>query len=251
MSFADDHCKTAADVLASARRVQALRQASYKPRPAPPPTVKAPPPPRPRVVIAEPPPAVAPAPLADDPPVSYRRISVRAIMKATADYFNLPLNCLLSARRHHSLVRARHVGMHIAFNLTQLSYPAIARAMGDRDHTTILHGKRAIERLLEAGDIDIAAAVKEITARLEAAFPPVPQLALQEELRPEDLPLTDRRRDPRLVTPWSREELEKLLRLRKENRKAKYCAYEIGRSVGAVRHRAARIGFPFSRTEAT
>jgi hypothetical protein len=244
MSFAEDHCKTGPDALAAAKRAREWRQASYKPRSAPP-TVKALPPPRPRVVIAEPP---LPAALAE-PPVS-RRISVRAIMKATAGYFNLPLNCLMSNRRHHSLVRARHVGMHIAFNLTQLSYPAIARAMGDRDHTTILHGKRAIERLLEAGDTDVAAAVKEITARLEAAYPPAPQLTLQEELRPEDLPLTDRRRDPRLVTPWSQEELEKLIRLRAEKRAAKYCAFEIGRTIEAVRHKALKLGIPFKRTEA-
>lgn len=244
MSFAEDHCKTGPDALAAAKRAREWRQASYKPRSAPP-TVKALPPPRPRVVIAEPP---LPAALAEAP-VS-RRISVRAIMKATADYFNLPLNCLMSNRRHHALVRARQVGMFVAFKLTRLSYPAIGRAMDDRDHTTILHGKQKIEGLLEEGDLDVTAAVKEITARLEAAYPTAPQMALEEELRADDLPLTDLRKPSRPTTPWSREELEKLLRLRKENRKAKYCAHEIGRTVCAVRHRAARIGFPFSRTEA-
>jgi len=54
-----------------------------------------------------------------------------------------------SARRLARLVFVRHVAMYLAKELTTRSYPAIARQMGGRDHTTILNGVRKIQgRLL-------------------------------------------------------------------------------------------------------
>ena len=42
--------------------------------------------------------------------------------------------------------------MFLCYELTQRSYPQIGRFIGGRDHTTALHGKRKIEKLLAKGD---------------------------------------------------------------------------------------------------
>jgi chromosomal replication initiator protein len=50
---------------------------------------------------------------------------------------------VLSNRRNAELVFARHAVMYWACRRTGLSLPQIGRLLGGRDHTTILHGKRA------------------------------------------------------------------------------------------------------------
>lgn len=50
---------------------------------------------------------------------------------------------LLSDRRNKRVVFARQAVMYWAFRLSKLSSPEIGRRLGDRDHTTVLHGKSA------------------------------------------------------------------------------------------------------------
>ncbi len=54
--------------------------------------------------------------------------------------------------RQKELVFIRQAIMYWAARLTGMSYPAIARKMGGRDHTTIMHGKSAyVEKRAEMG----------------------------------------------------------------------------------------------------
>ena len=46
--------------------------------------------------------------------------------------------------RRRPLVTARQVAMYVFRELTDLSYPAIAREFGGRDHTTVIH---AVEKI--------------------------------------------------------------------------------------------------------
>ena len=46
--------------------------------------------------------------------------------------------------RRRPLVTARQVAMYVVRELTDLSYPAIAREFGGRDHTTVIH---AVEKI--------------------------------------------------------------------------------------------------------
>jgi chromosomal replication initiation ATPase DnaA len=57
--------------------------------------------------------------------------------------------------------------MYVARKMTGRSTPVIAYYMGNRDHTTILHGVRVVKRLLDAGDVATTAAVRQITERLQ------------------------------------------------------------------------------------
>ena len=74
-------------------------------------------------------------------------ISLSNIQKTVADYYQLKLSDLLSARRTRSLARPRQVAMALAKELTEHSLPEIGEAFGGRDHTTVLHACRRIRAL--------------------------------------------------------------------------------------------------------
>ncbi|CAN5832867.1 hypothetical protein BH24ACT5_BH24ACT5_08250 [soil metagenome] len=50
--------------------------------------------------------------------------------------------------RQRPLVTARQISMYVFRNLTELSYPSIARLFGNRDHTTVIHAVDKIQRLM-------------------------------------------------------------------------------------------------------
>jgi len=77
-------------------------------------------------------------------------ISLSNIQKTVADYYQLKLSDLLSARRTRSLARPRQVAMALAKELTEHSLPEIGEAFGGRDHTTVLHGCRVVSGLRES-----------------------------------------------------------------------------------------------------
>ena len=73
-------------------------------------------------------------------------VTVRAIIDAASELFNIPLDQIIGGSRRRNLVDARQIAMYITRNMTDLSYPEIGRAFGDRDHTTVIHAVRKIER---------------------------------------------------------------------------------------------------------
>ena len=56
----------------------------------------------------------------------------------------------LSARRNKKFVVSRQVAMALCKRLTTKSLPEIGRRMGNRDHTTILHGCRRLQPVIDA-----------------------------------------------------------------------------------------------------
>ena len=75
-------------------------------------------------------------------------ISISNIQKAVADYYQLRMADLLSARRTRSLARPRQMAMALTKELTEHSLPEIGDAFGGRDHTTVLHACRVIRELM-------------------------------------------------------------------------------------------------------
>lgn len=85
---------------------------------------------------------------------------------------------LRSARRTRALAEARHVASYIASRLTFLSLPQIGARLGQRDHTTILHGRNRIRaRIVEELDLAERVGAIEVAAvaitrlRLASAIP--------------------------------------------------------------------------------
>jgi chromosomal replication initiator protein len=76
-----------------------------------------------------------------------RLITIENTQRTVAEYYNLKLSDMLSARRMRMLARPRQMAMALCKELTEHSLPEIGEAFGGRDHTTVLHACRKIESL--------------------------------------------------------------------------------------------------------
>ncbi len=74
-----------------------------------------------------------------------RAITPSVILEATSQLFGIPIDELISKSRSRPLVNARQVGMYVCRELTDLSFPQIAKAFGKGDHTTVMHAVSKIE----------------------------------------------------------------------------------------------------------
>jgi hypothetical protein len=74
-------------------------------------------------------------------------ITVNQIIRTVAEQFKLSVADLVSERRTANVVLPRQMAMWLSKTMTTRSYPYIGHRMNGRDHTTVLHGFRKIERL--------------------------------------------------------------------------------------------------------
>ena len=72
-------------------------------------------------------------------------VTVKVILEATSEVFDFTLDQITGGSRRRPLVDARQIAMYVTRNMTDLSYPEIGRAFGNRDHTTVIHAVRKIE----------------------------------------------------------------------------------------------------------
>lgn len=93
--------------------------------------------------------------------------TVADIIDAVAHVSDVSRHEILSRRQQSRPVRARQLVCWLAKRYTLMSYPAIGRAMGDRDHTTVMYSERhwdVYRDFLPYGEWESAA-----VARLEAS----------------------------------------------------------------------------------
>jgi chromosomal replication initiator protein len=95
-----------------------------------------------------------------------RRISIDEIQTQVAEHYRIRKAEMTSARRAREVARPRQVAMYLSKQLTPKSLPDIGRRFGGRDHTTVIHAVRQIEKL-RASDPDIDAAIRLLTRQLE------------------------------------------------------------------------------------
>ncbi|MDQ3679384.1 MAG: WhiB family transcriptional regulator [Actinomycetota bacterium] len=72
-----------------------------------------------------------------------------ALVDRSAAAFGLRGDELRATSRARHVVEARQVAMYVLRQATSLSYPAIGRHFGGRDHTTVMHGVRRVQDHLE------------------------------------------------------------------------------------------------------
>ena len=77
-----------------------------------------------------------------------RPITPELIFEQTTEMYGFSKEELIGGRRRRPLVTARQVAMYIFRELTDLSYPGIAREFGGRDHTTVIHAVEKIKGLM-------------------------------------------------------------------------------------------------------
>ncbi len=105
--------------------------------------------------------------LADMFRASQRRITIDEIQKRVSDHFRIRQAEMVSARRAREVARPRQIAMYLAKQLTPRSLPEIGRRFGGRDHTTVIHAVRQIERL-RGIDTDIDNDVRALMRVLES-----------------------------------------------------------------------------------
>ena len=71
------------------------------------------------------------------------------LLDEIADLLGYTVEALKGKSRQRPLVTARQIAMYVFRDLTDLSYPAIAREFGGRDHTTVIHAVDKIQRLMK------------------------------------------------------------------------------------------------------
>jgi chromosomal replication initiator protein len=79
-----------------------------------------------------------------------RRVTIEEIQRAVVEHYQLKMSDMASTRRARAVARPRQVAMYLAKQLTPRSLPEIGKKFGGRDHTTVMHAVKQIEKLSES-----------------------------------------------------------------------------------------------------
>ena len=77
------------------------------------------------------------------------KVTIDLIQTLVCKFFKISKNEVLSSRRSRYLVRPRQTAIYLTKILTTKSLPEIGREFSNRDHTTIIHSVKTIEKLKE------------------------------------------------------------------------------------------------------
>lgn len=106
------------------------------------------------------------ATLADLLRANQRRVTIDEIQRRVSDHYRIRQAEMSSARRAREVARPRQIAMYLAKQLTPRSLPEIGRRFGGRDHTTVIHAVRQIEKLRQT-DAELDADVRLLLRQLE------------------------------------------------------------------------------------
>ena len=87
-------------------------------------------------------------------------VTIENIKKTVCDYFKINVSEMLLPRRSRYLVRPRQIAMYLTKNLTSKSLPDIGREFSGRDHTTVIHSVKTIDKLKDR-DKEISKAIEK------------------------------------------------------------------------------------------
>ncbi|MGE0171647.1 MAG: chromosomal replication initiator protein DnaA [Oligoflexales bacterium] len=77
---------------------------------------------------------------------SPKRLTIEVIQKAVADHFKVKIADLKSKKRQRAYALPRQIAMFISRTKTNASFPEIGIKFGGKDHTTVMHAVRKIEK---------------------------------------------------------------------------------------------------------
>lgn len=95
-------------------------------------------------------------------------ITASLIMGQTANYFQFGIEDLTSPDRSRNLVTARQIAMYLCREMTTLSLPKIGEIFGGRDHSTVMHAYRKIDKQMAQKQTTYNQ-VSELTSRIKQA----------------------------------------------------------------------------------
>ena len=79
--------------------------------------------------------------------LSENKVTIDLIQSIVCKFFKISKNEMLSSRRSRYLVRPRQTAIYLTKILTSKSLPEIGREFSNRDHTTVIHSVKTIEKL--------------------------------------------------------------------------------------------------------
>ena len=79
--------------------------------------------------------------------MSENKVTIDLIQSTVCKFYKISKNEMLSSRRSRYLVRPRQTAIYLTKILTSKSLPEIGREFSNRDHTTIIHSVKTIEKL--------------------------------------------------------------------------------------------------------
>ncbi len=75
--------------------------------------------------------------------------TIEKIQNVTSNFYSISLEEMLSQRRSRPLARPRQIAMYLAKKLTTRSLPEIGRKFANRDHTTVIHAVKTVDKLCQ------------------------------------------------------------------------------------------------------
>ena len=95
-----------------------------------------------------------------------KQVTVRNIQKAICEHFDVKISELKSKRRTKNLALARQMAMYLCRKFTATSFPAIGAEFGGRDHSTVIHASKTIEKK-SVTDPYVKASVERLVRQLK------------------------------------------------------------------------------------
>ncbi|MCQ3932381.1 MAG: chromosomal replication initiator protein DnaA [Chloroflexi bacterium] len=97
-----------------------------------------------------------------------RQISLNDVLQATARFYQLSLDDILSKRRTKDVSYIRQLAIYLAREETQASWPEIGDAFGGRNHSTMVHGYKKVAEEIETNS-DMRREVEDLRKHIHQA----------------------------------------------------------------------------------
>ena len=81
-----------------------------------------------------------------------KEVTPQLIMDVVAEHYNISVSDIISKKKNKEIANPRQICMYLSRKYTDYSLQNIGKIMGNRDHTTVIHGHDKIGKMLETDE---------------------------------------------------------------------------------------------------
>lgn len=81
-----------------------------------------------------------------------QEITPQLIMDIVAEHYNISVSDIVSKKKNKEIANPRQICMYLSRKYTDYSLQNIGKIMGNRDHTTVIHGYDKISKMMESDE---------------------------------------------------------------------------------------------------